>query len=207
MRLRIKACFAGKTQNVRYAHGAGSGLPGSRNTTQSRSGTGVPEGPPKLLVSACLLGNPVRYDGKSRSLDHAGLQQLLRQGRVIVFCPEVAGGLPVPRAAAEIIAGDGSAVIAGTARVKTRGGDDVSEFFLAGAEQALALCRQQDISVAVLTELSPSCGSGQIYDGSFTRRSINASGVTTSLLQQHGIKVFNQYQIDEALDCLIRTSN
>ena len=67
------------------------------------------------------------------------------------------------------------------------------------AEQALALCRQHDISTALLTELSLSCGSGQIYDGSFTRQSISASGVTTALLQQHGVKVFNQYQLDEAL--------
>ena len=162
----------------------------------------APRDLPKLLVSACLLGNPVRYDGKSKSLDHAGLQQLLTQDRVIVFCPEVAGGLPVPRAAAEIVAGDGSAVIAGTAQVKTREGNDVSECFLAGAEQALALCRQHDIRAALLTELSPSCGSGQIYDGSFTRQTISASGVTTALLQQHGIKVFNQYQLDEALNYL-----
>jgi uncharacterized protein YbbK (DUF523 family) len=157
---------------------------------------------PRLLVSACLLGNPVRYDGKAKTLDHDGLQHLQQQGRVIAFCPEVAGGLPVPRAAAEIVAGDGSAVIAGAARVKTREGHDVSEYFLAGAAQALALCRQHDICTALLTELSPSCGSGQIYDGSFTRKSISASGVTTALLQQHGIKVFNQHQMDEALDYL-----
>jgi uncharacterized protein YbbK (DUF523 family) len=157
---------------------------------------------PKLLVSACLLGNPVRYDGKAKTLNHNGLQHLQQQGRVIAFCPEVAGGLPVPRPAAEIVAGDGSAVIAGTAQVKTREGNDVSEYFLAGAEQALALCRQHDISTAILTELSPSCGSGRIYDGSFTRQSIPANGVTTALLQQHEIKVFNQYQVDEALSYL-----
>jgi uncharacterized protein YbbK (DUF523 family) len=157
---------------------------------------------PKLLVSACLLGNPVRYDGKAKTLDHNGLQHLQQQGRVIAFCPEVAGGLPVPRAAAEIVAGDGSAVIAGTAQVKTREGNDVSKYFLAGAAQALALCRQHDISAAILTELSPSCGSGRIYDGSFTRQSIPANGVTTALLQQHEIKVFNQYQVDEALSYL-----
>ena len=157
---------------------------------------------PKLLVSACLLGNPVRYDGKAKTLDHHGLQHLLRQGRVIAFCPEVAGGLPVPRPAAEIVEGDGNAVIAGTAQVKTREGNDVSEYFLAGAGQALALCRQHDISTALLTELSPSCGSGRIYDGSFKRQSISASGVTTALLQQHGVKVFNQFQIDEAMNHL-----
>jgi len=154
---------------------------------------------PKLLVSACLLGNPVRYDGKAKTLDHDGLQRLLAEDRVIAFCPEVAGGLPVPRAAAEIVAGDGNAVIAGVAQVKTREGNDVSEYFLAGAEQALALCRQHDISTALLTELSPSCGSGLIYDGSFRRQPITASGVTTAFLQQHGVKVFSQFQINEAL--------
>ena len=162
---------------------------------------------PKLLASACLLGKPVRYDGKVKTLDHDGLQQLLIEDRVIAFCPEVAGGLPVPRAAAEIVAGDGSAVIAGTAQVKTREGNDVSEHFLAGAEQALALCRQHDIRTALLTELSPSCGSGQIYDGSFTRKTISASGVTTALLQQHGVKVFNQHQMDEALKYLALPEN
>jgi uncharacterized protein YbbK (DUF523 family) len=144
----------------------------------------------------------VRYDGKAKTLEHDGLQQLLAQGPVIAFCPEVAGGLPVPRAAAEIVAGDGSAVIAGTAQVKTRAGVDVTEYFLAGAEHALALCRQHDIRTALLTELSPSCGSSQIYDGSFTRLPVTASGVTTALLRQHGIKVFNHSPLDEALGYL-----
>ena len=165
---------------------------------QSKSTTALP----KLLVSACLVGNPVRYDGKAKNLNHEGLKQLLEQGRAIDFCPEVAGGLPVPRPAAECISGDGDAVIAGSARVKTHAGADVTDYFLAGAKQALALCRQHDITVAVLTETSPSCGSGQIYDGSFNRQPIVASGVTTALLRQHGIKVFNQHQLDEAISCL-----
>lgn len=153
----------------------------------------------KILLSACLLGDPVRYDGKSKTLQHSILDQLLAEDRVISFCPEVAGGLPVPRAAAEIHAGDGAAVIAKLARVKTQEGTDVSEYFLSGAQQALALCRQYEITVAVLTELSPSCGSNQIYDGSFTRSTIPGSGVTGALLVQNGIKVFNQHQLEEAL--------
>ena len=161
---------------------------------------------PKLLVSACLLGNPVRYDGKSKPLDYAGLEQLQAEGRLLAFCPEMAGGLPVPRAPAEIVDGDGAAVIAGRARVTTRDGVDVSEYFLNGAERALALCRQQQIVVAVLTESSPSCGSTTIYDGSFTRRSIDASGVTTALLRQHGIQVFSQHQLEAALAVLIEIS-
>ena len=153
----------------------------------------------KILLSACLLGNPVRYDGKSKTLQNPVLDQLLAQDRVISFCPEVAAGLPVPRAAAEIHAGDGAAVIAKLATVKTQDGTDVSEHFLSGARQALALCRQHDITVAVLTESSPSCGSSRIYDGSFSRSVIPGSGVTAALLDQHGVQVFNQHQLGEAL--------
>lgn len=156
----------------------------------------------KLLVSACLLGNPVRYDGKAKYLQHTGLAALVAQERVVGFCPEVAGGLPIPRAAAEIRAGDGAAVIAGRASVLTGDGSDVTPCFLSGANQALELCRQQNIRVAVLTESSPSCGSGSIYDGSFSRRSIPGTGVTAALLQRHGIRVFNQHQLDAALALL-----
>lgn len=153
----------------------------------------------RLLISACLLGDPVRYDGRGKGLRHDGLDRLLEQGRVIGFCPEVAGGLPVPRPAAEIRAGDGDAVLAGTASVVTGEGDDVSEYFLAGARQALALCREQGIRIAVLTDRSPSCGSELIYDGSFSRRSIDGSGVTAALLRRQGIAVFSQHRLDEAL--------
>lgn len=158
----------------------------------------------KLLVSACLLGDPVRYDGQSKALHHRLLNELVAEGRVISFCPEVAGGLPVPRAAAEIHAGDGDAVINGMAQVKTQDGSDVTEAFVDGAQQALALCRQHNITIAVLTETSPSCGSRQIYDGSFSRSKITGSGVTTALLQNNGIQVFNQHQLAQVfshLDC------
>lgn len=156
----------------------------------------------KLLVSACLLGDPVRYDGKSKSLHHSGLTALVEQGRIIGYCPEVAGGLPIPRNAAEIQIGDGMAVITGQAKVVTRDGSDVTRYFLSGANQALALCRQHDVRIAVLTESSPSCGSSSIYDGSFSRHAIPGSGVTAALLKQHGIRVFNQHQLDEALSQL-----
>ena len=156
----------------------------------------------KLLVSACLLGDPVRYDGASKKLDNAQLEQLQAQGRVVRFCPEVAGGLPIPRPAAEIQHADGAAVIDGTASVKTGCGEDVSAAFITGAERTLEFCREHGVKVAVLTEASPSCGSGQIYDGSFTRSRIEASGVTTTLLRRHGIAVYSQHQLAQALDHL-----
>ena len=158
----------------------------------------------RMLVSACLLGNPVRYDARAKPLAHAGLQRLMAAGRVLAFCPEVAGGLPIPRPAAEIRGGDGAAVIDGRVRVTTHNGADVSDYFLEGARQALALCQQQGIRVALLTDRSPSCGSSEIYDGSFSRRRIAASGVTTALLRQHGISVFSEHQVDAALACLQR---
>ncbi len=156
----------------------------------------------KVLISACLLGNPVRYDGAAKKLQHAQLARLVAAGRAIAYCPEVAGGLTVPRPAAEIRHGDGAAVIAGQARVLTRDGDDVSENFLDGARGALELCRKHQIEVAVLTEFSPSCGSGLIYDGSFTRTRVAGDGVTAALLRAHGIRVFNQHQLEAALACL-----
>jgi len=158
----------------------------------------------KILVSACLLGDPVRYDGKAKELHNHLLEPLLREDRIVRFCPEVAGGLPVPREAAEIQCSDGRAVIEELARVVTRGGTDVTDYFVAGAGKALALCRQHNIRVAVLTESSPSCGSAQIYDGSFSRKAKPGVGVTTALLQRNGVIVFSQHQLEAAikqLDC------
>jgi len=156
----------------------------------------------KLLVSACLLGDPVRYDGRSKVFESTELQKLINHHRVIAFCPEVAGGLPVPRDAAEIQQGDGVTVIDSLARVTTIAGNDVTDDFLRGAQRALELCQRHQISVAVLTESSPSCGSSQIYDGSFSRASLQGVGVTTALLQRHGITVFNQHQISAAINRL-----
>ena len=153
----------------------------------------------KLLVSACLLGDPVRYDGQAKAFESTELHDLVEQNRVITFCPEVAGGLPVPRPAAEIQQGDGSSVIDGLARIITINNDDVTEYFIRGARQALDLCLQHRISVAILTEYSPSCGSNQIYDGSLNRTRHDGIGVTTALLQKHGVRVFSQYQVNAAI--------
>ena len=156
----------------------------------------------KVLVSACLLGDPVRYDGRSKATNDADLIELTKQGRIISFCPEVAGGLPIPRAAAEIQHGDGVAVVDGFSTVSTAQGKDVTSAFMRGAKLALELCRQHQIKVAILTESSPSCGSHQIYDGSFTGHSRAGIGVTTALLRRHGISVFSQNQISDALKSL-----
>ena len=155
--------------------------------------------PARMLISACLLGNPVRYDGRSKPIDDSELCALQQSGRLVAFCPEMAGGLPVPRVPAEIIGGDGDAVLDGQAFVRTELGEDVSRHFIEGAERALALCQREGIRIAVLTERSPSCGSSEIYDGDFRKRTIDASGVTSALLRRHGFSVYSQFQLAEAV--------
>lgn len=152
----------------------------------------------KVLVSACLLGKRVRYDGDAKTLSSMILTQWKAEGRVVPVCPEVDAGLPTPRPPAEIIAGDGAGVLAGSAQVVDRCGENLTEAFLEGASLALRLCRRHDIKVAVLTEHSPSCGSTQIYDGSFSGAKRPGAGVTAVLLRQHGVRVFGQHEIAEA---------
>ncbi|MDD5560191.1 DUF523 domain-containing protein [Candidatus Methylomirabilis sp.] len=153
----------------------------------------------RVLVSACLLGERVRHNGEHKQSHDSVLQRWLREGRVVPFCPEVAGGLPVPRPAAEITeAGGRSSVLLGTGRVLDVNGRDVSAFFVAGAQQALEYTRRDSIRVAVLKEGSPSCGTSFIYDGTFTSRRVPGQGVTTALLRQAGIHVFNEFQFEEA---------
>lgn len=157
----------------------------------------------KVLISACLLGRRVRYDGKALTVAQETLQQWLEEGRVVSVCPEVDAGLPIPRPPAEIAFGDGASVLVGSSSVVAKTGVDVSDYFLKGAKLALELCREHEIHVAILTEASPSCGSSVIHDGTFSAVKKAGQGVTTALLRQHGVTVFNQYQLEEAQDALL----
>lgn len=151
----------------------------------------------RILVSACLLGQPVRYNGSAKPAAHPLLEQWRQQGRLVAICPELSAGFSVPRPAAEIAeARDGEAVLAGTASVIEATGGDVTDHYLAGARSALALALEHDCRFAVLADGSPSCGSGFIYDGSFGGRKHAGIGVTTALLRQHGIEVFAETEID-----------
>ena len=134
----------------------------------------------KLLVSACLLGVPCRYDGKAKI--HEGVCSLLERHTLIPFCPEVYGGLPTPRAASER-AGE---------RVVTKAGQDVTEQFRRGAEEALRLCRLYGCRAALLKERSPSCGHGVIHNGLFDGGLAEGNGVTAALLLQNGIAVYGE---------------
>lgn len=161
----------------------------------------------KILVSACLLGRPVRYNGSAKTLAHATLDAWQREGRVVSICPELSGGFPVPRPAAEIaLAQSGDAVLAGAARVIDEHGADVSALFISGAQSALDLAREHDCRFALLIDGSPSCGSRFIYDGTFAGRKLAGAGVTAALLRAHGIEVFADSEIDALAARLAQTA-
>ena len=153
----------------------------------------------KILISSCLLGQPVRYDGQSKAVKNVIINNWLAEGRLVSICPEISGGLPVPRPAAEQ-QGLADEILTGAGAVKTEDDKDVSPYFLHGAQHALDLCRQEKIQLAILKENSPSCGSTQVYDGSFSHKLIPGAGITTTLLRQNGITVFNEFEIDKAAE-------
>jgi uncharacterized protein YbbK (DUF523 family) len=164
----------------------------------------------RVLVSACLLGEKVRYNGAAASANDAVLTRWLAEGRVVSFCPEIAGGLGVPRPPAEIRGGDGDAVLASIVPVVTRDHGDVTAAFVRGAELALAAARSQQASVAILKDGSPSCGSSWIYDGTFAGVRRQGRGVTAALLERHGIRVFSERELraaDEYLKIIERDVN
>ncbi|GEO85056.1 MULTISPECIES: DUF523 domain-containing protein [Alphaproteobacteria] len=151
----------------------------------------------KILISACLLGRPVRYDGKGKPLHHPVIARWMAEGRLIGFCPEQSGGLPTPRPPAEIESGmNGDDVLEGRARVLEVTGRDVTAEFIAGAEKTVAVAKAQHCRFALLIDGSPSCGSGFIYDGSFSGVRHSGEGVTVALLRRAGIAVYADREID-----------
>lgn len=130
-----------------------------------------------LIVSACLAGFPCRYDGKKAI--NTAVQQLVKEGKAIPVCPEQLGGLPTPRLPAEMKAG----------KVINSDGNDVTEAFEKGAAVVLEIAKQYGCTGALLKARSPSCGKGQIYDGSFSGILIEGNGKTADLLMRNGITV------------------
>ena len=139
-----------------------------------------------LLISRCLLGDACRYDGKSRPLETETLQALRERYKLIPVCPEVLGGLPTPRTPSER---QGSRVV-----MKT--GADVTAEYRRGAEAALQIAREHDVCAALLKERSPSCGRGEIYDGTFTGTLTKGSGVTAETLLNAGFTVYGESEIE-----------
>jgi len=139
-----------------------------------------------VAVSWCLCGRECRYDGTSKPDSQA--IELMEKGAACI-CPEVMGGLPVPREPAEIVGGDGYDVLDGKAKVITVSGKDVTAEYVAGAQAALRICMERGISHALLKAYSPSCGSGCIYDGSFSGNKKPGDGVTAALFKRNGITI------------------
>ena len=138
----------------------------------------------KVLISACLVGDNCKYNGGNNLSNR--LDELLEHYELIPFCPEVEGGLPVPRNPSEII----------NQNVKMSDGKDVTYEYNKGAKKALMLCLFLDIKIAILKENSPSCGVHEIYDGSFSHTLIKGEGITAKMLKENGIEVYSENEID-----------
>src|SRR5690554_1028550 len=147
----------------------------------------VGEGKMNILISACLLGVNCRYDGSGKLIDE--IVQLKENYNLIPVCPEVYGGLETPREVAEIMNG----------KVINLKGKDVSQNFIRGANETLHLAKLYNCKYAILKEKSPSCGFGQVYDGTFSGNLVKGNGYTAELLSKNGIKIIGESEIDSFL--------
>lgn len=156
----------------------------------------------KILISSCLLGEDVRYDGNNSSIAFNSkfsfsykelYMDILCENEIYSFCPEVAGGLKVPRISSEIVKNEKPFI------VKNQKDEDVTINFLLGAKKALDICKEENIKVALLKAKSPSCGNHQIYDGTFSNKLVDGQGLTAKLLEENNIKVFNETELKELL--------
>ncbi len=154
----------------------------------------------KVLVSSCLLGEDVRFDGNNSSIAMGSsftfaqkeiFMDILCENEIFSFCPEVSAGLGTPRLPAEVVSATKPF------KVETNNEEDVTIPFLIGAKNALDVCLDDDIKVALLKSKSPSCGNLKIYDGTFSNTLVEGQGLTAKLLDQNGIKVFNETQLEE----------
>lgn len=142
----------------------------------------------KILVSACLLGKNCKYNGKNNYSERVAAY--VAGHEVIPVCPEVLGGLPTPRDPSEIVDGV----------VTNCKGISVDRQFRKGAEEALRIAEENNIDLAILQSRSPSCGTGQIYDGSFTGKLIPGQGVFAELLEKNGFRVMDSQYIVSGTD-------
>lgn len=140
-----------------------------------------------IAISSCLVGINCTYRGTNHKIDI--LKQLIDNGRAISICPEVLGGMSIPRDPCEII-GD---------RVVSSQGKDYTKEYQLGANRALELIKKYHITTVLLKSKSPSCGKGSIYDGTFRHDLVNGDGMTTKVLEQNGIIVYNEDRIDDFL--------
>jgi len=143
-----------------------------------------------VLISACLLGINCRYDGRQNYSKNAG--RFLKGKPLIPFCPEIYGGLGIPREPAEIRDGSGENVLNNTSKVITRSGKDVTENFLHGSREGLKICKRMNTKIALLKEKSPSCGVKRIY---FMNRLKHGKGVFAAMLSQNNIEIISSEDV------------
>ena len=143
----------------------------------------------RLLVSACLVGGNCKYSGGNNALPEERLEALRERYALVPVCPEVAGGLRVPRSPCERRG----------ARVVNRGGEDVTAAFEKGAECACSLCGRFACRRALLKTRSPSCGVGAIYDGTFSGRLVPGDGVTAAALRAQGVALLGEDEIEKLI--------
>ncbi|KAF1301271.1 MULTISPECIES: DUF523 domain-containing protein [Enterococcus] len=149
-------------------------------------------------ISACLGGVFCRYDGGTQKIP--SLVRLVDEGQAIRICPEVLGGLPIPREAAEIVGGDGFDVWQDKAKVLTKEGANVTEMFKQGARTAYQKLQEAAVTQLILKERSPSCGSQMIYDGTFSGTKKTGVGVATAYFLMQGIKVYSEENWQEMME-------
>ena len=150
----------------------------------------------KLLISACLLGEPCRYDGKSKSLPSKLLEQLRETYDLVPVCPESLGGLPIPREPSEQRGN----------RVYSRGGEDVTAQYRLGAARTLEIARENGCRLALLKERSPSCGCGEVHNGRFDGGLVPGDGVTAAVLKSNAVKIYGESRINELISVDIAIS-
>lgn len=137
-----------------------------------------------IMISACLVGVRCRYDGNE--VPNPELVELFKQGRAIPICPEVLGGLDIPRASCEKVCKDGETL------VLNKNGEDCTSQFLEGARISTEIAKAVGVEHAILKSKSPSCGCGKVYDGTFTRQLVDGNGLTAEAFLANGIKVWNE---------------
>ena len=146
-----------------------------------------------ILVSSCLCGEKCKYSGGDNY--NAQVIEYCTGKEIVQVCPEVLGGLSIPRKPAEIVGGTAQDVLEGKAQILNNQGEDVTESFVRGAKEVLEIARKYQVSEAILKAHSPSCGKGQVYNGEFKGILIEGNGITAQLLIEAGIVVKTEKEL------------
>ena len=146
-----------------------------------------------IMVSSCLAGINCRYDGGNNRV--AEIAEMVAEGKAIPVCPEVFGGLPIPRGCCEIVLNEN-----GERRIQTKDGGDYTAEFVEGARKSLEIAKVLDIDTAILQQRSPSCGYGKIYDGTFSGKLTEGNGFAADLFSANGISVYNDENYNEIFE-------